>query len=314
MKKITLFALTMMLATSCDDGDLVFESLNFEEVSMQKCEDKELYYKVNDKELLVVNLTSTTGEPLINDNLQIGDELEVLTSTTNQIIYRLYDSSLSNQNVLCADVPPANPQVVDEYVSENNGSIMIYKQLQVNESESQNNQFTVAYNFSILFKNIVLTSGEQQIKYPDYTFGTYQAESYTLNFNQFDQDEINSCNNNQFYLETSDKVMQLQITETLPTAVGESIVNLSENQFVKVKINQGILEQIEDYQACDFDNDDLFFDVWTANEGTIKVTTREVDIAGNTQLVHDFELVNVVFENYDKSMIISYLSVGTLAN
>src|SRR5690606_30272959 len=313
MKKILLLVFGLMLAVSCDDGDMVFESLNFDDVTMQKCEDKELYFKVKDREMLIVNLISPTGEPLINDNLQVGEELEVLTNNTNQIVYRLYDNNISNQTMLCDDVPPAFPQVVDEYLSENNGSIVVTKQLQVRSEEGQPNNFSVAYNFSILFKNIVLSRGEQQIKYPNYTFGTYQAESYTLNFNQFDRDEISSCDNTAFYMETSDKVLQLQLSEPLPTSVGEKNFQLSDSQYIKIKVNRGILEQIEGYQPCDFDNDALFFDVWTANEGNVKVTAREVDIAGTTQLVYDFEIGQATFTNYDRTIQINELRIGSYA-
>ncbi|WP_277631913.1 hypothetical protein [Avrilella dinanensis] len=311
MKKILLLVFGLMLAVSCDDGDMVFESLNFDDVTMQKCEDKELYFKAKDREMLILNLISPTGEPLINDNLQVGEELEVLTNNTNQIIYRLYDNNISNQSMLCDDVPPAFPQVVDEYVSENNGSILISKQLQVRNNETQPKNFSVAYNFSILFRNIVLSRGDQQIKYPDYTFGTYQAESYTLNFNQFDRDEINSCGNMEFYMETSDKVMQLKLSESLQPAVGEQSFQLSDGQYIKIKINQGILSQIEGYQPCDFGNDALFFDVWTANEGNVKVTAREVDIAGTVQLVYDFEITQATFTNYDRTIQISELPIGS---
>src|SRR5690606_3746951 len=311
MKKIILLVFGFMLAVSCDDGDMVFESLNFDDVALRKCEEKELYFKVKGQEMLLINLVSPTGEPLINDNLQVGEELEVLTNSTNQIVYRLYDSNISNQTMLCDDVPPAFPQVVDEYLSQENGSVLITKQLQVRGEESKQNNFSVAYNFSILFQNIVLSQGEQQIKYPNYTFGTYQAESYTLNFNQFDRDEINSCGNLAFYMETSDKVMQLQLSETLPTSVGEKSFSLSENQYIKIKINQGILEQIEGYQPCDFGNDALFFDVWTANQGNVKVTAREVDIAGTTQLVYDFQIEQATFTHYDRTIEISELPIGS---
>lgn len=311
MKKIILLVFGFMLAVSCDDGDMVFESLNFDDVALRKCEEKELFFKVKGQEMLLINLSSATGEPLINDNLQVGEELEVLTNSTNQIIYRLYDSNISNQTMLCDDVPSAFPQVVDEYLSQENGSVLITKQLQVRGEESQPNNFSVAYNFSILFQNIVLSQGEQQIKYPNYTFGTYQAESYTLNFNQFDRDEINSCGNLAFYMETSDKVMQLQLSETLPTSVGEKSFSLSEGQYIKIKVNQGILEQIEGYQPCDFGNDALFFDVWTANQGNVKVTAREVDIAGTTQLVYDFQIEQATFTNYDRTIEISELPIGS---
>lgn len=309
-KNIGLF-LIMLMAISCNDGDMVFESLNFDEVPMQKCEDKELYFKVSDKEMLVVNLSSPTGEPIINNNLQVGEELEILTNNTNQIIYRLYDNSISNQNMLCSDVPPAFPQVVDEYISENNGSIVVTKQLQVRNNDNQPNSFSVAYNFSFLFKNIVLSQSESQIKYPNYVFGTYQAESYTLNFNQFDRDEINSCGNLSFYMETSDKVMQLQLTENLPTTIQETNLLLSDNQYIKIKINQGILSQIEGYSPCDFGNDTLFFDVWTSTAGNLKINAREVEIAGVPQLVYDFEIEQATFTNYDRTIQISNLPIGS---
>src|SRR5690606_29381282 len=154
---------------------MVFESLNFDDVALRKCEEKELYFKVKGQEMLLVNLVSPTGEPLINDNLQVGEELEVLTNSTNQIVYRLYDSNISNQTMLCDDVPLPFPQVVDEYLSGEAGSVLITKQLHVRGEKSQPNSFSVAYNFSILLQNIVLNQGQQQTRHAEYAFRTCQA-------------------------------------------------------------------------------------------------------------------------------------------
>ena len=53
MKKI-LFAITLLIAfTSCDDGNVKVQELNFTNIEPAKCSDKNLFYQIKDNNALL---------------------------------------------------------------------------------------------------------------------------------------------------------------------------------------------------------------------------------------------------------------------
>ena len=61
MKKLLVLVAFVFTLNSCDDGDITLESFNFSNQQIQKCLDdtKTFLYKVNDNELLFLNISAT---------------------------------------------------------------------------------------------------------------------------------------------------------------------------------------------------------------------------------------------------------------
>jgi hypothetical protein len=125
------FLFFIALFTSCDDGEIIVTTFEFEEEEFKMCSterNKVLYHINNDNvfETLSLELTSPqfstkAGELVLNDA-----PLTISLSSSNRIIYRTYDGPLpiGNNAYFCTDVPPANPKVLQEYVSQG-GTIII---------------------------------------------------------------------------------------------------------------------------------------------------------------------------------------------
>src|SRR5690554_7358909 len=80
MKKIIGLLVASAFITACDDGDMVFENLNFDGVQIQKCTDNELYFKINNNELLLVDFTRPISATQSGSWLDSEVELDRRTS------------------------------------------------------------------------------------------------------------------------------------------------------------------------------------------------------------------------------------------
>lgn len=119
MKKLLLF-LSLITTIACDDGDLQIETLDFDSVNVDFCEDpvateRNLLFKINGDEALILNLQSG-----VLNNGEIGTETIVTTSNVSsesQITYRIFSDNVTN-SYFCDNIPPASPTVIEEIEAE----------------------------------------------------------------------------------------------------------------------------------------------------------------------------------------------------
>lgn len=112
MKRIPILLLLLTLL-GCSDGDLQIETLDFDSVSIELCEesatlDTEIFFKRNGSEALILSLQS--------DLLKNEASTETITSTIpgqSQLTYRVFNENITS-DYFCADFPPASPVVVEE--------------------------------------------------------------------------------------------------------------------------------------------------------------------------------------------------------
>src|SRR5690554_4975764 len=120
MKKIIGLLVASAFITACDDGDMVFENLNFDGVQIQKCTDNELYFKINNNELLLVDFTrpisATQSGSWLDSEVELDRRTSPPANADIKIYYRTYDGTVNN-NVICSIIAPANPKVTSEYIS-----------------------------------------------------------------------------------------------------------------------------------------------------------------------------------------------------
>jgi len=118
---------------SCNDGDLIVTSFDFEDGTLNLCGDTDtkVFYNINNeninetlsfktnrnafgntqefKDLLAENglnaITNNTLEPI-----------EINFSSNNEVIYRTYDGPVDS-NYFCNEIPPSTPKVLNEYRS-----------------------------------------------------------------------------------------------------------------------------------------------------------------------------------------------------
>lgn len=102
---------------SCDDGDLIIETIDFNDISITFCEStttisSTLFFKLNTTETLVLELQSG-----ILKNEVSADTIKSAIPGESQLIYRTFSDNIS-KNYFCDAVPPITPTVVEEYEGE----------------------------------------------------------------------------------------------------------------------------------------------------------------------------------------------------
>lgn len=102
---------------SCDDGDLIIEAVDFNDISITFCEstttiNSTLFFKLNSAEALVLELQSG-----ILKNEVSTDTIKSAIPGQSQLIYRTFSDNISN-NYFCDAVPSITPTVVEEFEGE----------------------------------------------------------------------------------------------------------------------------------------------------------------------------------------------------
>lgn len=124
----------LLYCFACSDGDLQIETLDFDSVSIQDCNDivvtsSNLLFKINASEALILDLQSSV---LTNGN-SVTDTVETISAVPNQsrLIYRVFSDNVTS-GYFCDDIPPASPTVIEEIEAED-GSIIV-KSIAINDS------------------------------------------------------------------------------------------------------------------------------------------------------------------------------------
>ena len=166
MKKI--FAILFVaLSLSCNDGNFVIASFEFEE-TVNYC-DEYLLYRLStngNKETLMVTLTT--------QQIQNSDELVAPVPITSNglytVTYRIFDEGVSS-SYFCALIPPLEPITLENWVGVD-GTIFVQNEPVYNDDETE----IIAYNHIISINNLVLEQGDNTLKFDEfYDYGEFQT-------------------------------------------------------------------------------------------------------------------------------------------
>ena len=115
MKKILFLFLATILLQSCDDGDIIVTTFNFDNADLKSCGTlgNYVFYKVNTaaQESLSLKLGETDSIYRLE-----GTKNYNLNGTSNFANYRTYDGALGN-NYFCSSIPPTAPIVTVDYLA-----------------------------------------------------------------------------------------------------------------------------------------------------------------------------------------------------
>ncbi len=127
MRKIYSVLVVFFLLLSCDDGDIITVQLEFDD-TFESCGDLVVYKtKTDPDESLSLQITTspaTTLESLLETEIDATDPLFVnlvnstpeFSGTETTFNYRTYGSAIPS-NLFCNDIPPANLNITQDYVS-----------------------------------------------------------------------------------------------------------------------------------------------------------------------------------------------------
>jgi hypothetical protein len=167
MKKLFVLVASTFMLQACDDGDITLESFNFDTVTIQECTDNNLIFKINQEEMLLINIPETS---FANVETADGSPRIVNVSSSNQIIYRIYSGTVASTSV-CSLIPPATPIVNQEW-NATGGTIEI-----ITDALYAADGITITgYTHNIKFVNVNFSGPSNSFSFTEYTFGNYETD------------------------------------------------------------------------------------------------------------------------------------------
>lgn len=172
MKHYIWILLLTICLFGCDDGDFNIDTFDFSTVNSASCNNGAsgfFLYKINGTEVLLLQIPEIN---FINEITPDGQpRIENITGT-NKLIYRIYNSTVTN-NAICTTIPPANLTVVEEWNAVS-GTIEIRTTANKTTNETDNSSFVSGYTHSVIIRNVNFekSNGAQQL-YSVLDFGNY---------------------------------------------------------------------------------------------------------------------------------------------
>jgi hypothetical protein len=116
MKRFFALFLSILVFSSCDDGDLTQVSFEFDDTVAEDCgmdTDNFFIFKTQDRRALIIQLPESSFENLISVDRPTPPLPLVIDANSIRLIYREYSDEVSI-NTFCSVVPVAYPAVVQE--------------------------------------------------------------------------------------------------------------------------------------------------------------------------------------------------------
>ena len=108
-------AVILSVFSSCDDGDLIVTSFDFETQTLEICggETALVFFKINNaaQESIALNIAGSS-EIFLQETIA-----DINLSTSNFVTYRKFNGDV-DASYFCASIPPVAPQVSVEYLAE----------------------------------------------------------------------------------------------------------------------------------------------------------------------------------------------------
>ena len=177
MKRIVGLLVLLLLLNGCDDGNLVLETINFEDAITQSCSTNNILYKLKEKEALLLEIPTSS---FTNEPTEIGTPTEITIGGSNRVVYRFYNGTVATNNI-CETIPPATPSVTDQWTA-TGGTIQIITTAIKTTNTTDNSTRISGYNHNIVFKNITFTKANGTQVYETFPFGDYLTTTTSLPF------------------------------------------------------------------------------------------------------------------------------------
>lgn len=305
-----------MLFSACDDGDLTFENIDFEDVSPRKCDNK--LYKLNENEALIINIgdTETQYNTIFNEE-PTGNNLPQIVDLTNtsipiQVAYRLFNGSVSEASI-CSPIPPLNPTAIEDWTAiAGTMQITTTALREPNDMDDYEGGQTITnYRHNIVFNNIEFhkSNGTTQL-YPVFNFGSFD-KAITYELPRAFLQQLTKCESeNTLYKIAGEHAMVLNIDPALINGTVQNVpqtadVNPTTNSFTYLIYEQGPLTSAH---FCDPITPANPIQIWQGT-GQIEVTTTTV--AGDLQ--HTIVLKNVTLSRGNSEFLLATdYSFGTI--
>lgn len=207
MNRVLGIFIAVFLCTSCDDGDLVFQDIDFSTVAAKKCDNK--IYKISDAEALILKI----GDSDTDDNFLAAFPLEPtetndptkinIDNSINRVVYRLYNGAVSEANI-CGSIPAAFPAIIEEWEATSGEIEIITRDIAIANTNLgfEGGEKITGYQHNIVFNNVTFqkADGTSQV-YDVFPFGVYEKTITPLSFN-FGDTALQNCTSSNIVFKT----------------------------------------------------------------------------------------------------------------
>ncbi len=161
----------VLFFSSCDDGDVIVTTFDFDEINLEFCQTATSYvfFKVNNTNLESLSFKLQTQ----NDTLLTTQDTLMfqIDGSINVVNYRTYNASVP-QNYFCSSIPPANPRILQDFVSSQGVATLFTRIVDTTYTGVGNEQDTsFVYRTSILFNNLRLENENEIVTQQTLDFG-----------------------------------------------------------------------------------------------------------------------------------------------
>ncbi len=194
MKKYLILLVFIGLLSSCDDGDLTIENVDFSEIAAARCAGGNIIYKLKDSEALFFEVEDYDAD-FLNDETLENAPRQIALDDNNRIFYRAYDGTIADINI-CGSVQPATPHVIEEWTFSDGHIEIATTAVKIANTTTgfEGGEKISKYRHTVNFKGVTIhkPSGSQaQETFPFGTFDTDPAHALLFNFD----DEVDQCSN-----------------------------------------------------------------------------------------------------------------------
>jgi len=127
LKMITMYRylgvlFLLVVFTSCNDGDIIVTSFDFENQELSVCGEgtSKVLYNINNENIFeTISFTLSSSQLSNLENVlatNTSQPISLQLTGFNEIIYRSYDGTVPN-NYFCGVIPPSSPKVIEEFKS-----------------------------------------------------------------------------------------------------------------------------------------------------------------------------------------------------
>ncbi|MBF4473599.1 hypothetical protein [Flavobacterium sp. HJJ] len=283
--------------SACDDGDLVVDTINFDEITTSTCAENNLLFKLKGAESLILNIPAETFK---EEATEKDTPIKLDVNSTNQVVYSFYDGKVADGNV-CDLIRPSTPNIKTQWDA-SSGVIQITTEAVKTSNVADNSSKITGYKHNIVFKNITFAKGDGTTQfYESFIFGDYLKTITPLPL-AFDK-KLSLCDNYlvyEFYASESLTLKidpKLIINEVTPIDKPRTgTVGLVNDKLVNNKLVYRMFNSIVSSNYFCGSTDPTVPTVkeeWLGKEGTIEVTTTT---AGPNIFKHTIVLKGVTLE------------------
>lgn len=138
-----LLIFVALAVTSCNDGDIIVTSFDFEGLDINLCrtaevnqpeEIKYVFSKINPDTQEVLALEFITDQPILSETTDGTPYTIQFNGSTAKITYRIFNGEIT-EDYFCNAIPPASPTVSEEYESAEGTAVMTVTGIRLDDDD-----------------------------------------------------------------------------------------------------------------------------------------------------------------------------------